>query len=75
VSGMQQIKGEASGKELVVHGSWKLETLVDDDDVIEFDLDEEVVHGEVRFLAMAHYYSRKKFNTRGLFEEMKWLGV
>jgi hypothetical protein len=31
---MQQIRGEASGKELVVHGSWKPETLVEDNDVL-----------------------------------------
>jgi hypothetical protein len=38
---MQQIRGETSGKELVLHGSWKPEMPVEEEDVLEFDLDEE----------------------------------
>jgi hypothetical protein len=41
------------------------------EEVLEFDLDEEELHDEVKFLAMTRYYSGKKYNARGLFEEMK----
>jgi hypothetical protein len=39
--------------------------------VLEFDLDEEELHDEVKFLAMAQNHSGKKYNARGLFEEMR----
>jgi hypothetical protein len=41
------------------------------EEVLEFDLDEEELHDEVKFLAMTRYYSGKKYNARGLFEEMR----
>jgi hypothetical protein len=39
--------------------------------VLEFDIDEEVAQGDVKILAMARFYSGKKYNARGLFKEMK----
>jgi hypothetical protein len=68
---MQRSKGEMSGKELVVHGSWRSESMGKEEEVLEFHLDEEVEQCEVKFLAMAHYYSGKKFNVWGLFGELK----
>jgi hypothetical protein len=38
--GMQPMQREAAGKELVVHGMWPPEALVDEDKVMEFDIDE-----------------------------------
>jgi hypothetical protein len=52
---LQPIKGEASNRELVVHGSWRPEVPVDEEDVLEFNLGEET-QGEIKFLAMARYY-------------------
>jgi hypothetical protein len=69
--GMQLMQGDASGKELVMHGMWQPEAPVDEDEVLEFSIDEEVAQGVVKFLTMARYYSGKKYSARGLFEETK----
>jgi hypothetical protein len=53
----------------MLHGSRRPEVPVEED-VLEFVLDEETVDVS-KFLAMARYYSGKKYNSRGLFEEMK----
>jgi hypothetical protein len=39
--------------------------------VVEFNLEDDEEHRQVKSLAMARFYSGKKFNARGLFEEMK----
>jgi hypothetical protein len=59
-----------SGREIVLHdGRVQVDEL--EEDVVEFDHGEDEAQGEVRALAMARYFSGKKFNARGLFEETK----
>jgi hypothetical protein len=59
-----------TGRELVLHTAGHPVEEDQEEDVLEFDL-EEVDRGEAKFLAMAHYFSGKKFNAKGLFEEMR----
>jgi hypothetical protein len=58
---------------MVLHGMGKQDEDEDEEeeDVVEFDLDDADDQGEMRFLAMVRFYSGKKFNVRGLFEEMR----
>jgi hypothetical protein len=59
---------EVMGHEMLLHGVGQPEVELEEEDVVEFDLEEE--QAEVKPLAMVRFYSRKKFNVRGLFEEM-----
>jgi hypothetical protein len=62
---------EATGHELVLHGAnFHVDDEAEGEDVLEFDLEDEIDGGGVKFLAMARFYSGKKFNMKGLFEEM-----
>jgi hypothetical protein len=62
---------EATGHELVLHGAnFHVDDEAEGEDVLEFDLEDEIDGGGVEFLAMARFYSGKKFNMKGLFEEM-----
>jgi hypothetical protein len=57
-----------TGRELVLHNQGQAQKEAEvDDDILEFDLEVEVDHGEPMCLAMAHFYSGKKFNARGMF--------
>jgi hypothetical protein len=49
---------------------WKPEVEDVDEDVMEIDLGEEPQEA-TKFLAMVRFYSGKKYNAKGLFEEMK----
>jgi hypothetical protein len=63
---------EQTSRELVLHSAVQATDEVDEDeDVLEFDLEDEADRGEDKFLAMARFYSGKKFNATGLFEEMR----
>jgi hypothetical protein len=64
-------RGEVTGCEIVLHGAANAEVDEHEQDVVEFDIDEEEAKGEAKVLAMAHFFSGKKFNAHGLFEEMK----
>jgi hypothetical protein len=64
-------RDEVTGKELLLHGLRQAKDAVVVDDMLEFDVDEEVAQGDIKFLAKAHFFLGKKYNARGLFEEMK----
>jgi hypothetical protein len=55
----------------VLHGTVHAEADDQKEDVVEFDPEEEVEQGQSKALAMARFFSWKKFNTRGMFEEMR----
>jgi hypothetical protein len=59
---------EVMGHEMLLHGVGQPEVELEEEDVVEFDLEEE--QAEVKPLDMVRFYSGKKFNVRGLFEEM-----
>jgi hypothetical protein len=54
---------EVTGRELVLHGVRQPEVELEDDDVVEFDLEEEDVQAEAKSLVMARFYSGKKYNV------------
>jgi hypothetical protein len=56
---------------LVLHGGKHPEVELKDDDVVQFDLENEDVQAEAKSLVMAGFYSGKKYNVGGLFEEMR----
>jgi hypothetical protein len=56
---------------MVLHGVGHPEVEFEDDDVVEFDLEEEDVQAQAKLLVMARFYLVKKYNVRGLFEEMR----
>jgi hypothetical protein len=58
-------------RELVLHGDVHANGDDLEDDVVEFDLEENEDWEVARHLAMARFFSRKKFNARGLIEEMR----
>jgi hypothetical protein len=60
-----------TGREIVLYGTVHVEETDHEDDVVEFDLDDNADDSEMKVLAMAHYFSGKKFNARGLFEVMR----
>jgi hypothetical protein len=60
-----------TGHELVLHTVGQQIEEDTEEDVLEFDLEDEVDHGKEKFLAMARYYSGKKFNARGMLEEIR----
>jgi hypothetical protein len=70
-SGLCRSESVFTGCELVLHGTVHAEADDQEEDVVEFDLEEEVEQGQSKALAMTRFFSWKKFNTRGMFEEMR----
>jgi hypothetical protein len=62
---------EVTGHEMVLHGVGQLGVELEEEDVLEFDQEEEEEQVEVKPLALVQFYLGKKFNARGLFEEMR----
>jgi hypothetical protein len=62
---------EVTGREIILHGVRHTGEEIEEEDVVEFDLEEEDEQAEAKELAMVRFYLGKKYNVRGLFEEMR----
>jgi hypothetical protein len=60
-----------TGQELVPHGTVHTAPDHQEEDFMEFDLEDVEEQGQGKALAMACFFSGKRFNARGMFEEMR----